>query len=55
MTDLKAVVLMLLNDEEVIIEDDLGNYYEVKLEKILHGVTSRGETTLIIHSQSLKG
>ena len=55
MLSLKTVVLMLLNDEQVVITDDLNNYYEVKLEKMLEGVDFSGETTLLIHSERLKG
>lgn len=55
MISLKTVILMLLNGEEVVITDDLKNYYEVKIEKIPEAVDFAGETTLIIHSQRLKG
>lgn len=55
MVTLKQVVLMLLNGDYVVIEDDLQNLYEVKLEKIPDGVQlAENETTLMIHSQRLK-
>ncbi len=54
MIDLKDVVLMLLNGDEVIITDDLDNRYEVKLEMIPSGVALTSETTLIIRSVQLR-
>ena len=55
MVDLKTVVLMLLNGDEVVIADDMGSHYEVKLEKIPNAVDYKGETTLVIRSERLKG
>ena len=55
MIELKEVILMLLKGEEVVITDDIGNHYEVKLEKMSEGVDCHGETTLIIRSERLKG
>ncbi len=52
--DLKTVVLMLLNGEEVVITDDMSNHFLVKLEKIAPGVACSGETTLLIRSERLK-
>ncbi len=53
MTNLKPVILRLLNGEEVIVVDDR-NYYELKLEKWPEGVEFAGDTTLIIHASRLK-
>lgn len=55
MVNLKQVILMLLDGDEVIITDDLNNYYEVKLEKVPDTVDLHGETTLVIRSERLKG
>ncbi len=57
MTNLKMVVLMLLNGENVVIEDDMNNWYEVKLAKVPDAVAlaENSELTLTIHSQRLKG
>ncbi len=55
MVDLKTVVLMLLNGDEVIITDDLGNCYEVNASKLADGVDYKGETTLVIRSERLGG
>ena len=53
MLDLKTVVFMLLNGEEVVITDQ-NNHYEVKLEKVPDAVDFHGETTLLIRSERLK-
>ena len=53
--DLKTVVLMLLNGEEVVITDDLNQHFVVKLEKVPEGVDYAGATTLVIRSERLKG
>lgn len=55
MVSLQAVTLMLLEGDEVIIEDDLNHYFKVSLEKVPAGVDFSGETTLIIHSDKLRG
>ena len=55
MVSLKTVVLMLLNGEEVVITTDIGDRYEVKLERIPDKVDCSGETTLLIHSERLRG
>ena len=52
--DLKTVILMLLNGEEVVIADDMNNHFQVKLEKIPEAVDYSGETTLLIRSERLK-
>ena len=53
MTDLKTVVKMLLNGEEVVIVVDTNNHFTVKLEKIPDGVDCEGGTTLVIRPERL--
>ena len=55
MLDLKTVVLLLLNGEEVVITDDFNHHFTVKLEQIPEGVDYSGDTTLVIRSERLKG
>ena len=54
MMDLKAVVLRLLNGDEVVISDDAGNYFTVELTKIADGVDFEGDSTLLIRADRLK-
>ena len=54
MINLKTVVLMLLEHEEVIINDAQNNSYVVILEKVADGVDCRGATTLVIRVGRLK-
>jgi len=54
MISLKTVLLMLFNGEEVVVTNDLGDYYELNLAKLKKAVDFAGETTLIIRSERLK-
>lgn len=55
MMDLKTVVLLLLNGEEVVVEDDLHEYYTVVLEKLDKAVDFSGDTTLLIRADRMEG
>ena len=55
MIDLKAVILRLLNGDEVVISDDAGNYFTVELAKIPQGVDFGGDSTLLIRADRLVG
>ena len=55
MISLQQVILMLLNGDEVVIEDDLKEYFELKIERLDKGVDFHGATTLLIHTDRLGG
>ena len=54
MIDLKAVVLRLLNGDEVVIIDDMGGNFTVELAGIPDGVDFEGDSTLLIRADRLR-